>query len=236
VSAAPQRRSNARKLIRHARRRLGGLFLRWGGRHVIALLSRSWRADVEGREHFELASDGRGALVSLWHGRMIVPVALFKNRGIHVLVSPSEDGDLSERLLESFGYRVVRGSSSRGGARALRALLEVLDVGGVVVITPDGPRGPMHSVNTGLPWMARATGRAIVPVGVAARPAWRLGSWDRFTIPKWRARIAVTFGVPISVARESDPAQLEQLAQCVREATLEVERRSYARLGLEPDW
>lgn len=228
-------RSPARKLFRRARRRLGGLFLRTGGRHVIAWLSRSWRADVEGQEHLDRACAGAGSLVSLWHGRMIVPAALFKNRGIYVLVSPSEDGDLSERLLKSFGYQVVRGSSSRGGAKALRALLEVLDAGGVVVITPDGPRGPMHSVNSGLAWMARATGRSIVPVGVAADPAWRLRSWDRFTIPKWRARIAVTFGEPIRVEREAAPHELERITQLVRERTLEIERRCAARLGLEPD-
>lgn len=173
--------------------------------------------------------------MSMWHGRMIVPVALFRDRGIYVLVSPSEDGDLSERLLESFGYQVVRGSSSRGGAKALRALLEVLDAGGVVVITPDGPRGPMHSVNPGLAWMARATGRAIVPVGIAAHPAWRLRSWDRFTIPKWRARIAITFGEPIALARDADPQELERVTALVRERTLESERRCALRLGLESD-
>ena len=236
MSVATSQRKRAPKLLRRARRKLGGWFLRWGGRHVIAALSRSWRADVEGREHLDDACAGGGGLLSMWHGRMIVPVALFKNRGIHVLVSPSEDGDLSERLLEGFGYRVVRGSSSRGGARALRTMLDVLDAGGVVVITPDGPRGPRHSVNSGLPWMARATGRSIVPVGVAATPKWSLRSWDRFTVPKWRARIAVTFGAPIEVPRDGGAQALEQMAERVREATFAVERRSHARLSLEPDW
>lgn len=235
MSERPSLRMRARKSYRRARRRLGGLFLRTGGRHVIAWLSRSWRADVEGQEHLERACAVGGSLVSMWHGRMIVPVALFKDRGIHVLVSPSEDGDLSERMLESFGYTVVRGSSSRGGAKALRALLGVLDGGGVVVITPDGPRGPPHSVNPGLAWMARATSRGIVPVGIAATPAWRLRSWDRFTIPKWRGRIAVTFGAPIAVARDATADELQRATEVVRERMFEMERRSAERLGLEPD-
>jgi lysophospholipid acyltransferase (LPLAT)-like uncharacterized protein len=231
----PPLRKRAHKAFKRARRRLGGLFLRFGGRHVVAFLSRSWSADVEAEEIYERASAGRGCLVAMWHGRMILPVALFKERGIHVLVSPSEDGDLSERMLESFGYKVVRGSSSRGGAKALRAMLEILDAGGVIVITPDGPRGPMHSVNPGLAWMARATGRSIVPAGMAAGPAWRLRSWDRFTIPKWRARVALTFGEPIDVPRDAKEEDMELATQRIRERVLAAERRSYARLGLEPD-
>jgi len=234
VTLAPQR-SRAHQWFKRVRRRIGSWFLRSGGRYVVSGLSRTWRPDVVGQEHLDRACDGSGSLVSLWHGRMIVPVALFKGRGIHVLVSPSEDGDLSERLLQSFGYAVVRGSSSRGGAKALRALLEVLDAGGVVVITPDGPRGPMHNVNVGLVWMARATGRAIVPVGVAAAPAWRLKSWDRFTVPKWGARIAVTFAAPIVVPRDADEQAQARATLAVRESTIAAERESYARLGVEPD-
>jgi hypothetical protein len=232
----PPLRKRAHKAFKRARRRLGGLFLRFGGRHVVAFLSRTWSADVEGQALYERASAERGCLVAMWHGRMIVPVALFRDRGIHVLVSPSEDGDLSERMLESFGYKVVRGSSSRGGAKALRAMLEILDAGGVIVITPDGPRGPMHSVNPGLAWMARATGRSIVPAGMAVDAAWRLRSWDRFTVPKWRSRIALTFGEPIEVPRAAEQADLEQVTQHLRERLLAAERRSYARLGLEPDF
>lgn len=171
----------------------------------------------------------------MWHGRMIVPVAQFRGRGIHVLVSPSEDGDLSERLLESFGYQVLRGSSSRGGARALREMLGILDAGGAIVITPDGPRGPMHTVNAGLAWMARATGRPIIPTGIAADRAWRLKSWDRFTIPKRRARIAITFGEPIHVPRDANEADLARTTDFVRTRILECERESYGRLGVEPD-
>jgi len=225
----------AHKAYKRARRRLGGWFLRNGGRHVVAWLSRSWRADLAGVETLDREIADRGCLIALWHGRMIVPVAQFKGRGIHVLVSPSEDGDLSERLLESFGYNVLRGSSSRGGARALREMLQILDGGGAVVITPDGPRGPMHSVNAGLAWMARATGRPIIPVGVAADRAWRLKSWDRFTIPKRRARIAVTFGDPIRVPRDVAEGEFEAATAGIREQLLEVERQSCRRIGVEPD-
>lgn len=224
-----------RRRYKRARRRVAGALLRGFGPQALSWLSSTWTADVAGLDHLERALAGHGFLIAMWHGRMIVPLETFRSRGWNVLVSPSEDGDLSEGMLRRFGYRVVRGSTSRGGARALRQMLELLDAGGVVVITPDGPRGPMHSVNPGLAWMARATGRPVLPLGNAADRAWRLSSWDRFTIPKPGARIALTYGAPIVVPREIDEEGLAERTGAMREALLEVERASFARLGMEPE-
>jgi lysophospholipid acyltransferase (LPLAT)-like uncharacterized protein len=227
--------SSTHRRFKRARRRVGGALLRAFGPRALTWLSGTWKEELAGAEHLERALRGGGFLIAMWHGRMVVPVHYFRARGWHVLVSPSEDGDLSEGLLERFGYNVVRGSSSRGGARALRELRAILDAGGVVVITPDGPRGPMHSVNPGLAWMARATGRPILPLGNTPDRAWHLGSWDRFTIPKPRARIALTYGEAIEVPREIDEAGLGRATELVRERLLAVEREGFARLGVEPD-
>jgi lysophospholipid acyltransferase (LPLAT)-like uncharacterized protein len=226
---------SAHRRFKRIRRRVGGTLLRAFGPRALAWLSGTWQEELAGAEHLERALAGRGFLIAMWHGRMVVPIHYFRERGWHVLVSPSEDGDLSEGLLERFGYAVVRGSSSRGGARALRELRAILDAGGVVVITPDGPRGPMHSVNPGLAWIARATGRPILPLGNTPDRAWRLATWDRFTIPKPGARIAMTYGEPIVVPREIDEAGLERASELVRERLLAVERAGFARLGREPD-
>jgi lysophospholipid acyltransferase (LPLAT)-like uncharacterized protein len=172
----------------------------------------------------------------MWHGRMMLPLAHHARQGIQVLVSPSRDGDVSEEMLRRFGYAVVRGSSSRGGARALREMLAVLRAGASLVITPDGPRGPRHSMNLGVAWMGRATGFPIVPCGFAYDRAWLLDSWDRFTVPKWRARVAFVFGAPISVTRDGGDEELERATEAVRSAMLDAERRGFAALGREPDW
>jgi lysophospholipid acyltransferase (LPLAT)-like uncharacterized protein len=153
-----------------------------------------------------------------------------------VLVSPSDDGSISTLLLEAFGFRVVRGSTSRGGARALRVMLELLQGGGVVVITPDGPRGPRHGVNSGLPWMARATGYPIQPIAFAVDRAWRLSSWDRFTIPKPFARVVIDWGELMHVPRETDPAELERVGEELRSRLMGAEARAFAQLGCEVDW
>jgi len=210
--------------------------MRWVGPRTLTWLSGTWKKDVAGVEHVEAELARDGCLIAMWHGRMIVPVDAFRNCGWNVLVSPSEDGDISERMLQSFGFKVVRGSSSRGGARALREMLALLDGRGVVVITPDGPRGPMHSMNPGLAWMARATGRPVIPFGNAADRAWHLGSWDRFTIPKVGASVAMTYGAPIRVSRGGGDEELAAKTEEIRRALFDLERASFARLGVEPDF
>ena len=179
------------------------------GRAALSLLSKTWRVEVLGAENLDASvQSGPGCFLSMWHGRMIVAIPTHARRGWHVLVSPSGDGDISEKLLEANGYFVIRGSSSRGGARALREMLKVLDRGAVLFITPDGPRGPMHTMNPGLAFMARATGREIVPLGFASDRAWHADSWDHFTIPKPFARVCVVYGEPVPVSRvRPDPVQ-----------------------------
>ena len=209
----------------------------WLGRAALSLLARTWHVELLNQENLdESVEEGPGCFLSMWHGRMIVALPTHARRGWHVLVSPSGDGDISEKLLEANGYFVIRGSSSRRGARALREMLKVLDEGAVLFITPDGPRGPMHSMNPGLAFMARATGRKIVPLGFACDRAWHADSWDRFTIPKPFARVCVVYEEPVYVSREADDEEQEAATELVRTRTLEAERRGFVALGCEPDW
>jgi len=167
---------------------------------------------------------------------MIIGALMHARRGWHVLVSPSGDGDVSEKLLESLGYHVIRGSASSGGARALREMLSVLEEGAVLVITPDGPRGPMHSMNPGLAWMARATGRAVIPSAFVCDRAWHANSWDNFTLPKPFARILLIYGEPLSVPREADEAAQGEATAEIKRRMLAAERRAFEHLGREVDW
>lgn len=226
----------SRRWRKDLRRRAGMLALKTFGPGLVALLGRTWKVEFLNEPLYHELRAGGGALVCMWHGRMLIGVPVFGRGGYRVLVSQSRDGDLSEELLDAFGYKVLRGSSSRGGARALRAMLEVLRAGELIVITPDGPRGPRHSMNPGLAWMARATGHPIVPLGMVADRAWHARSWDRFTVPKPRARVVIAFGEPIHVGRDVDDEQLRSLSEDLRERTMALEREAFARLGVEPDW
>ena len=167
---------------------------------------------VEGVEALRpLWRTGRPLIYAVWHGRiLIVPWlnARFRRtdgaRNVRVLASRSRDGDLVAAFVKRFGMEVVRGSSSRGGAAALRDLARAVLAGQDVAVVPDGPRGPSCRAQAGIVSLAATTGAPIVPLGVAARPARRLRSWDRFMVPAPFARCAVVFGPPVRVGRDDD--------------------------------
>ncbi len=131
-----------------------------------------------------------------WHNRLlVVPVIYeryFRHRKSAVLISRSRDGGILAGVIERFGGEPVRGSSSRGGASALRELQRRVLAGHDAYITPDGPKGPRYSVNAGALWLARATAAPLLPVSMECSSCWRLGRWDGFIIPKPFARVEIT--------------------------------------------
>lgn len=203
---------------------------------TLRLLARTWRTEVLGAEHLAATARCPGRLLALWHGRMLVPFHHHRGANMCVLVSPSDDGSLVTSMLARFGQRVVRGSSSKSSARALRALLTELQGGGTVVITPDGPRGPRHSMNSGLAWLARATGFPVLPCGFVCDRAWTLKSWDRFTIPKPGARLALVYGEPVSVSRDGGEEELARATDEIKRRMLDAEARGFRELGREADF
>jgi lysophospholipid acyltransferase (LPLAT)-like uncharacterized protein len=233
-----RKKGPVRRALRDLRRTVTGRLSFLFAPTLLRGLAGSWKVTVLDQGHLRAARDGgRGHFMALWHGRMLLGLAHHASPGEwSVLVSRSADGDVTERMLEAFRYQVIRGSSSRGGARALREMLGVLEAGRNLVITPDGPRGPRHSMSPGLTWMARATGCAIVPCGFVCDRAWRLNSWDRFTIPKRGARVVLAYGEPVRVSRDASPQDLEAAGVLVRERILDAERRGFALLATEPDW
>ena len=158
-------------------------------------------------------------IYAVWHGQILLLPLLYGRRAVGVLASRSRDGELVTRYIGQFGIEAVRGSSSRGGAAALRHLARWLEEGREVVVVPDGPRGPAEVVKPGIVGLARLSGAAIVPVAVGASSEWRLGSWDGFRIPRPFARCVARFGEPIRVARVID-RRAEEAAREEVEAAL----------------
>jgi len=236
ASVPLRKRLRRNKSFRRARRLASLWATRLFGARLMRWNAKSWKLEIENAAFMEAArGKGGGHFIALWHGRMLLGMEEYGGRGWQVLVSRSGDGDISEHLLQSLGYGVIRGSSSRGGASAVRAMLSAMRSGSVLVITPDGPRGPRHSMNKGLAWMARATGYSILPAGLAADPAWRMRSWDSFTIPKPRARVAICYGEPLLVPRDATEEQQAEATEELRRRMLVAERRASEMLGLELD-
>lgn len=155
---------------------------------AIRLLGATWRLRIHGGD---VVWRGRGAVFPFWHGHILPLAYAFRGSGVKILISLSRDGEVIARAVRRLGFGAVRGSSSRGGAKAVLAMLGELSRGGRIGITPDGPRGPGYVVKDGLVSLARKSGAWIFPVLVRAKPAVRLKSWDRFVIPLPFARVDV---------------------------------------------
>ncbi|HKK93300.1 MAG TPA: lysophospholipid acyltransferase family protein, partial [Longimicrobiales bacterium] len=126
------------------------------------------------------------------------------------------------RVLQRLGYGTARGSSTRGGVRALRELLRAGRSGRVLAVTPDGPQGPREVMKTGPLVLAGRSGVPIIPIGVGMSRAWRLSSWDRFSIPRPFSRVHIRYGDPVHVPPDLDEAGMEALRERVQAAMDEL--------------
>lgn len=179
-----------------------------------------------------LWNTGAPLIYAVWHGRVLLLPYLYGWRRCQVLASRSRDGELVARWMSRFGLEPVRGSSSRGGAQALRGLARGLRGGREVVVVPDGPQGPREVLKPGVIALARLSRAPIVPVAVGASREWRLPSWDEFRIPKPFARCVVRFGEPIRVAGSTDQAAGEaarkEVEAALRALTWQVDEEARA--------
>jgi lysophospholipid acyltransferase (LPLAT)-like uncharacterized protein len=152
-------------------------------------------------------------LWTVWHNRMFVVPTVWRKflpgRSGAVLTSASKDGAILAETLRCFGAGAVRGSSSRGGAKASKALAEWVRAGFDIAITPDGPRGPKYRLAPGVVRLASITGARILPVTVRYENAWRLKSWDRFFLPKPFSKVHVTLREFETMAPELDGKAFE---------------------------
>ena len=165
---------------------------------------------------------GTPFIFATWHSRILLLPALYRGRRLRVLISRSRDGEMVAKLCARFNLDVVRGSSSRGGAEALRLLARAVAEGTSVVVVPDGPRGPREIAKPGIIALASLTGAAIVPVAVAASSEWRLRSWDGFRVPRPFARCVVRFGEPLAVGRQADADARERARKTLESALATV--------------
>ena len=197
---------------------------------VIAALGSSLSWKVEGLEHLHFDGNGKRPIMAFWHGRVLTATYYFRRRGIVVMISENFDGEWIARIIERFGFRTSRGSTSRGGQRALLQLKREMDHGRPSGFAVDGPRGPARTAQPGAIWLAKLTGNPVVPFHMEASSYWALKSWDRTQIPKPFSTVALTVGAPIEVAREADDAALEAKRVEVEQALFTLERRAEAML------
>lgn len=174
-------------------------------------------------------SDERG-IYTMYHRDLWNIICMIRDQGVTSMVSEHRDGEIIARVLESYGFRNARGSSTRGGARALMDFLRVGKQGDMA-ITVDGPRGPPEVVKEGVVFAASRTGCPIYPVGIASSRAWRAKSWDRLVVGKPFARVTIGLGPAIHVPRKLAREEIGSWCRRVEQALVSVAQDVAARAG-----
>jgi lysophospholipid acyltransferase (LPLAT)-like uncharacterized protein len=200
------------------------------GSWALRLLGRTLRIRREEGAVAALWTARTPVIYVVWHARLLLLPYLYRDRGLRALISRSRDGELVAGLVRRFGFVVVRGSSTRGGAGGLRALARALAEGHSVVLVPDGPRGPSETVKAGVVTLARISGAPVVPLALAASAEWRARSWDGFRVPKPFTRCIVRFGAPVRVARrqerEADESPRKEIEAALRAVTWQADEEA----------
>jgi len=198
---------------------------------IVRILAKTLRIE-KNDDDIERYSTDEPVIYTLWHGRMFIPMYCFAGLGAYVLVSEHRDGDIITAALESAGYRTVRGSTTRGGVKALAGLIRLVKHNGHVGFTPDGPRGPRWRFQPGAVYVAAKTGAPLVPVAGSARRAYYFKSWDRFQLPLPFSGGIVIVGEPYYVTGGMDEANIEfHRAEMERRMTALI-READERMGV----
>lgn len=180
------------------------------GKLAIDSLFRTTRIESIGYEPIKSLLESRQFIAAIWHSRILIFSYLHKGFDAVALVSRSKDGEYTSRILQEQGFETVRGSSSKGGLRALAFLIKRLKhTRKAAVIIPDGPRGPRFKVQPGIIALAQKTGYPVLPMSYSAKHLKILSSWDRFIIPLPFTRCRVIYGKPMYFPENTEKQAIE---------------------------
>jgi lysophospholipid acyltransferase (LPLAT)-like uncharacterized protein len=164
------------------------------GTFLVRLLGFTWRIRVSHDHDVRRLRAARQPIVfMLWHGQLLPLLYHHRAEGVVVMISEHADGEIIAGIAENLGFNTVRGSTSRGAARALLGAARVVADGHDLAVTPDGPRGPARTIAPGSAIVAQRTGAPVIGVGVGVRSSWRLKSWDAFLIPRPFATVRIAY-------------------------------------------
>ncbi len=215
--------------IRHPRAiRAAGASGAWTVRRLVGTLDFHFRYDDPDANPAVARRLGTRYIYAFFHEVMLFPAYYWAWPEMQILISDHRDGELITQIVRRLGFGVVRGSTTRGGARALREMTHRVDRGHLCV-TPDGPKGPRRHVHQGLAYLASRTGLPIVGAGMAFARPWRAKSWDRFAVPRPFTAAACVTPRPVVVPTDADRDVIED---CRRE----VERRMNQAMDEAEAW
>ena len=202
---------------------------------LLRLIGRTSRVRHEGEEPLvaQLAS-GRPAIIYGLHGHLLIGACDLGRYRPYVMISQSRDGERIAHTVEQVGFRPVRGSSSRGGMRALLQMVRLLRGPVACCHVVDGPRGPRGEVKPGLILLAQRSGAVLFPVLYATRHKWQAGSWDRMQVPLPFGRVVARFLAPREVPQELESEAAEALRLEIEQELSREEIRLEAEVAGQP--
>jgi len=181
-------------------------------KYVINVLLQTLRITEVRNMQFEvLEKENKNYVLAFWHGTMLLPWYLKKNKNFYTIISKSKDGEILSRVLTSWNYNVERGSSSKGGSEVLSVLVEKAKSGSSISITPDGPRGPEKELKAGAVIIAKKADVPLVLLGVGISKKVKLSSWDKFQIPYPFAKVSAVYSEPIFIDKDLSYQETDEM-------------------------
>jgi lysophospholipid acyltransferase (LPLAT)-like uncharacterized protein len=189
---------------------------------IVKIISSTYRTKVINPEiELDVLKRGQVPIYASWHQRFFPGITFFaKRKPISIMISQSKDGELISRIVNQLGWHPVRGSSSRGGKKALREVYTLAEKGYKIAHIVDGPKGPRGVVKPGLLIISKVSGMPILPTITSAEKKWVFNSWDRFIVPKPFSRVIIRFGDEINVPKNLQGPAFENKRSSI-EDTLE---------------
>lgn len=215
---------NTKQVKQNTLRFLGSLILT----HSLDALCKTLKVSYKNKKCVEsLRKQKQNYVLAFWHDTMLLPWFLHKNDGFAALTSKSKDGDLLAKQLKHWKYKVVRGSSSKGGDVALGIMVDHAKNGYSIAITPDGPRGPEHKFKAGAVITAKKSGVPVVLMGIGIKSKKKLKSWDKFQVPNPFTKVKVIYSDPVYVYKKLSYDEtskiIEECEKKLNEIQLEAE-------------
>ena len=194
---------------------------------LIRAIRSTMRVRCDGREKLDaIRAQGRAYIHAFWHGHLFLMPYAYPGGRMAILISEHRDGEYIARTMARFGYTSIRGSTTSGGAAALRKAVLMAKKGWDIGFTPDGPRGPRHKVQMGVIMAARLSGLPVVPVAFAASPAKVMGSWDGFVVPLPFSKGVFVYGDPVEIPSSAGEAELEAARSRLEQDLVECTSRA----------
>ena len=187
------------------------------GRWVFQILFFLNKITVDGEENLlKLIKSGNPIMLCVWHGRLLFPSwYIRKHTTLNIISSRHYDSELLAHILRRWGYKLIRGSTNKGGMSVIREMTEIFKEGGIIAVTNDGPTGPAKIAKSGSISLAIKNNVKIITVTGSATRYWQMKSWDRFMLPKPFGKIEIVVSNPLDITET--PSSSEEEVQLLSE-------------------